>query len=77
MENPSYVYRKLNLEDLESNKWYIFYKNDNTKFNATFDRIIRDTLIVKNYKTDEEKRVTSLTSIPKKWIKYAESDEFK
>jgi hypothetical protein len=77
MNNKNYTYRKLKLTDLESNKYYTFYKKDNTKFKAILDSIINITLIVRNYESDNEKDLTSLRSISSELISYAESEEFK
>lgn len=72
------LYRKLKLTELETSKQYKFYdKNNNITFDAIFDSIIGDVLIVRNYKcenmTDE---VYSIRTIPKSWIEYAESENF-
>ena len=72
MNNPDYIYDKLKIEDLESNKYYTFYRNDNTNFYAQFIIIIETTLIVKNYKTDDEYDNNSTRSMPVDCIKYVE-----
>lgn len=72
MNNQNYIYNKLKIEDLESNKYYTFYRNDNTNFYAQFIIIIETTLIVKNYKTDDEYDENSTRSMPVDWIKYIE-----
>ena len=48
-EEVSNSYKKLKLHELEENKRYKFYTIDNIIFDAVFERIIGDTLIVKNY----------------------------
>ena len=75
MNNPAYIYDKLKIANLESNKYYTFYKNDNTNFYAQFIIIIETTLIVKNYKTDDEYDKNSTRSIPVDWIKYVEATD--
>jgi len=75
MNNPAYIYNKLKIEDLESNKYYTFYKNDNTNFYAQFIIIIETTLIVKNYRTDDEYDENSTRSMPVDWIKYIEATD--
>jgi hypothetical protein len=72
MNNQDNIYKKLKIEDLELNKYYTFYKNDNTNFYAQFIIIIETTLIVKNYKTDDEYDKNSTRSMPVDWIKYVE-----
>jgi hypothetical protein len=75
MNNPAYIYNKLKIENLESNKYYTFYKNDNTNFYAQFIIIIETTLIVKNYRTDDEYDENSTRSMPVDWIKYIEATD--
>jgi hypothetical protein len=77
MTNTSYTYKKLNLTNLEPNKQYTFYKKDNTNFKAIFMSILNDTLIVTNYETDKIKKSKGAWSMPKEWISYVESEEFK
>jgi len=75
--NKSCVYRRLNLTDLETNKKYMFYKHDKTIFTAIFDSIIGNTLIVRNYATDNIEDISLIRTMPVDWINYVESEEFK
>lgn len=75
MNNQDNIYKKLKIEDLELNKYYTFYKNDNTNFYAQFIIIIETTLIVKNYRTDDEYDNNSTRSMPVDWIKYIEATD--
>jgi len=77
MDNQSYIYRKLKVVDLKPNKYYTFYKNDNTKFYAQFVNSTISTLIVKNYKSDNGCDSVAIRTLPVSWIKYVESEEFK
>jgi len=77
MDNQTDIFRKLKLADLEVNKYYTFYKNDNTKFYAQFINLFDTTLIVKNYKNNNGYNETATRSIPVNWIKYVESEEFR
>ena len=73
MNNKIYIYKKLKLKELKQNNYYKFYKKDKESFEAIFDSIIRDTLIVRNYNTEEN----SIRTMPKEWIDYIESEEHK
>lgn len=75
MNNQNSIYNKLKIEYLESNKYYTFYRNNNTNFYAQFIIIIETTLIVKNYKTDDEYDENSTRSMPVDWIKYVEATD--
>jgi len=77
MECEKYRYRKLKIEDMEPNKKYKFYKTDNTNFTAIFDSIFSNTLIVRDYETDTKKDNSAIRSMPKEWISYVESEEYK
>lgn len=77
MNNQNYTYRRLKLENLESNKFYTFYRIDGTKFQGTFDSIVGMTLVIRDYLTENESDRSAIRSMPKDWITYAESEEFK
>ena len=76
MNNKNYTYRKLKLENLESNKFYTFYRKDGIKFKGIFDSIIGVTLLIRDYITETEIDKSAIRSMPKDWISYAESEEF-
>ena len=76
MSNTIYRYKKLNLNDLEPNKQYTFYKKDNTNLKATLISILNDTLIVTNYETYKVKNPKGVWSMPKEWISYVELEDF-
>jgi hypothetical protein len=76
MNNKNYTYRKLKLENLESNKFYTFYRKDGIKFKGIFDSIIGVTLLIRDYITETEMDKSAIRSMPKDWISYAESEEF-
>lgn len=77
MNNQNYTYRRLKLENLESNKCYTFYRIDGTKFQGIFDSIVGVTLIIRNYKTEKESDRSAIRTMLKDWISYAESEEYK
>jgi hypothetical protein len=77
MNYDKYRYRRLNLDDLETNKKYRFYKNDNTNFTAIFDSIFSGTLIVRHYETGKINDNYAIRTMPKEWISYVESEEYK
>lgn len=77
MNNQNNTYRKLKLEDLDSNKFYTFYKKDGSNFQGTFDSILGMTLIIRDYRTGDIKDNSAIRTMPKDWISYAESEEFK
>ena len=77
MNNQNYTYRRLKLENLESNKFYTFYRIDGTKFQGIFDSIVGVTLVIRNYKTEKESDRSAIRTMPKDWISYAESEEYK
>lgn len=77
MNNQNYTYRRLKLGNLESNKFYTFYRIDGTKFQGIFDSIVGVTLVIRNYKTENESDKSAIRTMPKEWISYAESEEYK
>jgi len=77
MNNQNYTYRRLKLEYLESNKYYTFYKKDGKSFQGIFDSIIGVTIVIRNYKTEIESDKSGIKTMPKDWISYAESKEYK
>lgn len=63
--------KKLKLHELVPNEEYKFYRTDNINFNAVFEIIIGDTLIVKNYVSDKVKDGSvPVRMIPTSWIDY-------
>ena len=77
MNNQNYTYRRLKLEDLDSNKYYTFYRKDGTNFQGTFDSIVGLTLVIRDYRTENESDKSAIRTLPKDWISYVESEEFK
>ena len=77
MNNKNYRYRRLKLSNLESNKYYTFYRIDGTKFQGTFDSIVGMTLVIRDYLTENDSDKSAIRTMPKDWISYAESEEFK
>lgn len=77
MNNQNYTYRRLKLEDLDSNKYYTFYRKDGKSFQGTFDSIIGMTLVIRDYRTGDIKENSAIRTLPKDWIAYVESEEFK
>ena len=76
MNNKSYTYRKLKLENLESNKFYTFYRKDGIKFKGIFDSIIGLTLVIRDYVTENDMDKSQIITMSKICISYAESEEF-
>jgi hypothetical protein len=77
MNNKNYTYRKLKLENLESNKFYTFYRKDGIKFKGIFDSIVGKILVIRDYINCDIKEKSPIRTIPKDWIAYVESEEFK
>lgn len=77
MNDQNYTYRRLKLEDLDSNKYYTFYRKDGTNFQGIFDSIVGVTLVIRNYRTENESDKSAIRTMPKDWISYAESEEYK
>lgn len=77
MNNQNYTYRRLKLEDLDSNKYYTFYRKDGKNFQGTFDSIIGMTLVIRDYRTEKESDRAAIRTMPKDWISYVESEEYK
>lgn len=77
MNDQNYTYRRLKLENLESNKFYSFYRKDGKKFKGIFDSIIGVTLLIRNYECENEVDESAIRTMPKDWISYVESEEFK
>jgi len=75
MNEQSYTYRKLKLENLESNKFYTFYRKDGTVFDGIFDSIVGQTLVIRDYRMGEDK--SAIRTMPKDWMAYIESEEYK
>ena len=71
-------YKKLKLNNLQLGKWYIFYKTDGKTFKAKFYGLTKTVLLVKHYIADggADDPIT-IRSMPRDWVDYAESEEFK
>lgn len=77
MSNQNYTYRKLKLENLDSNKFYTFYKKDGTVFDGTFDSIVGQTLVIRDYRMGSINDKSAIRTMPKDWIAYVESEEYR
>lgn len=72
------TYRRLKLDALELGKKYKFYKTNGREFIGNFYGLTNTTIFIKNYESINSKdSPVIIRSMPRDWINYAESEEFK